>query len=138
MTDFTQPFSMAGKTVLVTDGTTRLGAHIARLISRAGARVAIGALHPAHLQPLATDLRWEGGEVLLVALDNSRRDSVEAAMETVRSCFGSVQVLINSGAECESAAQTQVLAHDTGLHTIQAERGGSIINIVLHIDSPPT
>ena len=133
MTDLMQPFYMAGKTVLVADAGTRLGAHFARLISRAGARVALGGQQPAHLEHLAADLRWEGGEVLVVALDSARRPSIEAALDAVQTRFGSVDVLINNSAEHEHIALNNHLVHCTSLHMIKAERGGSIVNI----DPPP-
>jgi NAD(P)-dependent dehydrogenase (short-subunit alcohol dehydrogenase family) len=128
-----QPFSMTGKTVLVADATTRLGAHFARLISRAGARVALGGQHPAQLEQLAADLRWEGGEVLIISLDNARRPSIEAALDTVQQRFGSVDVLINNSAERDHVALNNHIVHCTSLHMIRAERGGSIVNI----DPPP-
>ena len=133
MTDFMQPFSMSGKTVLVADAGTRLGAHFARLISRAGARVALGAHHPRQVQQLATDLQWEGGEVLAVALDSTRRSSIEAALDAVQARFGGVDVLINNSAEREHDSQTADIAHCTSQRMIKAERGGSIVNI----DPPP-
>lgn len=133
MSDLMQPFSMTGKTVLVADATTRLGAHFARLISRAGARVALGGQHPAQLEQLAADLRWEGGEVLIISLDNARRPSIEAALDTVQQRFGSVDVLINNSAERDHVALNNHIVHCTSLHMIRAERGGSIVNI----DPPP-
>lgn len=133
MSDLMQPFSMAGKIVLVADASTRLGAHFARLISRAGARVALGAQQPSQLEHLAADLQWEGGEVLIVALDSARRPSIETALELVKSRFGSVDVLINNSAEREHIPLNNHLVHCTSLHMIRAERGGSIVNI----DPPP-
>ena len=128
MSDLMQPFSMA-ETVLVADATTRLGAHFARLISLAGARVALGAQRPAQLEQLEADLRWEGGEVLIVSLDSARRPSVEAALEAIEERFGSVDVLINNSAEREHMALNNHLVHCTSLYMIKAERGGSIVNI---------
>jgi NAD(P)-dependent dehydrogenase (short-subunit alcohol dehydrogenase family) len=133
MSDLMQPFSMAGKTVLVADASTRLGAHFARLISRAGARVALGAQQPSRLEHLAADLQWEGGEVLIVALDSARRPSIDTALELIQRRFGSVDVLINNSAEGEHITLNNHIVHCTSLHMINAERGGSIVNI----DPPP-
>jgi NAD(P)-dependent dehydrogenase (short-subunit alcohol dehydrogenase family) len=133
MSDLMQPFSMTGKTVLVADAATRLGAHFARLISGAGARVALGAQHPSQLEPLAADLRWEGGEVMIVSLDGARRPSIETALDAVLERFGSVDVLINNSTEREHIALNNHIVHCTSLHMIKAERGGSIVNI----DPPP-
>jgi NAD(P)-dependent dehydrogenase (short-subunit alcohol dehydrogenase family) len=129
MSDLMQPFSMAGKTVLVADATTQLGAHFARLISLAGARVALGAQCPAQLEQLQADLRWDGGEVLIVSLDSARRASIETALDAVEKRFGSVDVLINNSAEREHVARNNHLVHCTSRHMIKAERGGSIVNI---------
>jgi NAD(P)-dependent dehydrogenase (short-subunit alcohol dehydrogenase family) len=129
MSDLMQPFSMTGKTVLVADATTRLGAHFARLISLAGARVALGGQHLSQLEQLAADLRWEGGEVLIVSLDSTRRPSIDAALDAVQERFGSVDVLINNSSEREHIALNSHLVHCTSLHMIRAERGGSIVNI---------
>ncbi|CAI8855896.1 NAD(P)-dependent dehydrogenase (short-subunit alcohol dehydrogenase family) [Pseudomonas sp. JAI111] len=133
MTDLMQPFSMTGKTVLVADAATRLGAHFARLISAAGARVALGTQHPSQLEQLAADLRWDGADVMIVALDSARRQSIEAALDAVQARMGSVDVLINNSAEREHTALNNHIVHCTSLHMIRAERGGSIVNI----DPPP-
>jgi NAD(P)-dependent dehydrogenase (short-subunit alcohol dehydrogenase family) len=129
MSDLMQPFSMAGKTVLVVDATTRLGEHFARLISLAGARVALGAQRPGQVEQLAADLRWDSGEVLIVSIDSACRSSIEAALEAVQARFGSVDVLINNSAEREHMALTNHVVDCTSLHMISAERGGSIVNI---------
>lgn len=128
-----QPFSMAGKTVLIADAATRLGEHFARLISRAGARVALGAHHPRQVQQLAADLQWEGAQVLTVSLDSARRSSIEAALDAVQVRFGGIDVLINNSAERESDTRINAIAHCTSQRMIKAMRGGSIVNI----DPPP-
>ena len=106
-----QPFSMAGKTVLIADAATRLGEHFARLISRAGARVALGAHHPRQVQQLAADLQWEGAQVLTVSLDSARRSSIEAALDAVQVRFGGIDVLINNSTERESDTRINAIAH---------------------------
>ncbi|MGE8064196.1 SDR family NAD(P)-dependent oxidoreductase [Pseudomonas sp. NPDC089569] len=133
MSDVMQPFSMAGKTVLVANATTRLGAHFARLISRAGGRVALGAPFPDQVEQLAADLHWEGAEVLAVKLDSTCRSSIETALDVVQERFGGIDVLINNSTDREYMVRTSDIADCTSRRMIEAARGGSIVNI----DPPP-
>ncbi|SEJ80047.1 NAD(P)-dependent dehydrogenase, short-chain alcohol dehydrogenase family [Pseudomonas linyingensis] len=89
-------FSLAGKTVLVTGASSGLGAHFARLTKRAGARVVLAARRVERLERLAAELQADGGEALAVALDVTRRDSVEAAFDAAEARFGGVDVVINN------------------------------------------
>ncbi|MGH8432888.1 MAG: SDR family NAD(P)-dependent oxidoreductase [Pseudomonas sp.] len=143
-----QSFSMTGKSVLVTEACSGLGAHVARLLSRAGARVTIGARRVEQLEQLAADLQWEGGEVLAVALDVSQRDSVEAALDAVEARFGCIDVLINtaSNERCLEASEERsstLLATSldavrrvtqcASRRMLEAGRDGSIIIVSPHV-----
>ncbi|MEG0247908.1 MAG: SDR family NAD(P)-dependent oxidoreductase, partial [Pseudomonas sp.] len=90
------PFSLAGKTVLVTGASSGLGAHFARLAQAAGARVVLAARRVERLQALVEQLHAQGGEALAVALDVTRRDSVEQAFDQAEARFGVVDVIINN------------------------------------------
>lgn len=89
-------FSLAGKTVLVTGASSGIGAHLARVAGRAGARVVLGARRVERLQQVAEDIRQAGGEALAVALDVTDRDSVEAAFDAAEAAFGVVDVVLNN------------------------------------------
>ena len=54
----TQSFSLADKTVMVTGASSGLGAHFAKVASRAGARVVLGARRVERLAKLAEDIQW--------------------------------------------------------------------------------
>ena len=89
-------FSLADKTVLVTGASSGLGAHFARLAQAAGARVVLAARRVERLQVLAEALQANGGEALAIALDVTRRDSVEQAFDQAEARFGVVDVIINN------------------------------------------
>ncbi len=88
--------SLADKTVLVTGASSGLGAHFARLAQAAGARVVLAARRVERLQVLAEALQANGGEALAIALDVTRRDSVEQAFDQAEARFGVVDVIINN------------------------------------------
>lgn len=88
--------SLEGKTVLVTGASSGLGEHFAKLASKAGARVVIGARRAERLSQLAAAIESLGGQVLPVPLDVTERDSVEAAFQAAESNFGYVDVVINN------------------------------------------
>lgn len=89
-------FSLAGRTVLVTGASSGIGAHLAAVASRAGARVVLAARRVERLQQLAANLRERGGEALVVALDVTDRASVEAAFDAAQAHFGPVDVVLNN------------------------------------------
>lgn len=89
-------FSLAGRTVLVTGASSGIGAHLARVASRAGARVVLAARRIERLKQLAADLGRDGGSALAVPLDVTSRDSVEAAFQAAEDAFGVVDVVLNN------------------------------------------
>lgn len=89
-------FSLSGKTVLITGASSGIGAHLARVASRAGANVVLAARRVDRLNQLAEDLGWNGGRALPVALDVTDRASVEAAFDAAEQAFGVVDVVLNN------------------------------------------
>lgn len=141
------PFSLAGKTVLVTGASSGLGAHFARLAQAAGARVVLAARRVERLQALVEQLETQGGEALAVALDVTQRDSVEQAFDQAEARFGVVDVVINnagigdpgrflelSGQDWQRMLSTNLdgvfhVAQCAGQRLVKAGRAGSIVNI---------
>ncbi|TDF84040.1 SDR family NAD(P)-dependent oxidoreductase [Pseudomonas sp. H9] len=139
-------FSLNGKTVLVTGASSGLGAHFARVAYYAGANVVVGARRVERLEQLASTLQGHG-EVLAVALDVTRRDTVEQAFDLAQERFGSIDVVINNAGIGDPGRFTELSEDDwqrmlsTNLdgvfrvaqcasqRLIKGARGGSIINI---------
>ncbi|KRW62660.1 SDR family NAD(P)-dependent oxidoreductase [Pseudomonas sp. TTU2014-080ASC] len=94
--DVLKKFALTGKTVLVTGASSGIGAHLARVASQAGANVVLAARRVDRLEQLASDVHWLGGQSLVVKLDVTSRDSVEAAFDAAEAQFGGVDIVLNN------------------------------------------
>jgi NAD(P)-dependent dehydrogenase (short-subunit alcohol dehydrogenase family) len=140
-------FSLAGHTVLVTGASSGIGAHLARVAGRAGARVVLAARRVERLQQLAEAIREDGGQALPVAMDVTDRTSVEAAFDAAEAAFGPVDVVLNNAGIGQGQRVLEISEQDwsamlsTNLDGVwrvaqcaaqrlaRAGRGGSIVNI---------
>jgi NAD(P)-dependent dehydrogenase (short-subunit alcohol dehydrogenase family) len=91
-----QLFDLAGKTALVTGGSRGLGLQMAEALGEMGARVAITARKQAELDEAAARLASQGVEVLTVAGDLSRLETIPALLDRVIEKLGPVDVLVNN------------------------------------------
>ncbi|MNE56620.1 Gluconate 5-dehydrogenase [compost metagenome] len=94
--DINSRFSLAGRTVLVTGASSGIGAHLAGVACRAGARVVLAARRVDRLRELAEALRQDGSQTVAVAMDVTDRSSVEAAFDAAEAAFGVVEVVLNN------------------------------------------
>ncbi len=145
--NFAQGFSLANRTVLVTGASSGIGAHLARVAARAGARVILGARRVERLEQVARDIEWEDGQALAVALDVTDRASVEAAFDAAEAHFGVVDVVLNNAGIGNGQRPLEISEEDwramlstnldgvwrvaqvAGQRLARAGRGGSIVNI---------
>jgi len=143
----TDPFQVAGKSVVVTGGGTGIGAVIAREFAIRGAKVLIASRSREHLEPVTAAIRNEGCKIESVACDVRDNTQVEAMVARAWDAFGSLDVLINNhGAGFFQHAEditpngfgTIVAINLTGTflcstaaarHWITNKRGGRIINM---------
>ncbi len=82
-----------GEIAVVTGASQGLGEAIARALAAAGARVAVTSRDAARCSALAEEL---GDGHLGIAIDVTRRDSIEAAAERVAAELGEPTVLVNN------------------------------------------
>jgi NAD(P)-dependent dehydrogenase (short-subunit alcohol dehydrogenase family) len=88
-------YSLDGRIALITGASSGIGAHLARVFARAGAKVVLGARRVDRIAALAQDL---GAAALPVALDVTDEASVIAAFDAAEAHFGTVDtVLANAG-----------------------------------------
>jgi NAD(P)-dependent dehydrogenase (short-subunit alcohol dehydrogenase family) len=99
-----------GRTALVTGASGGLGAHFARVLARAGARVVVAARREARCHALADELRADGGEAIAVALDVTDTAAIDAALDRVAERFGAVDVLVNNAGVVERGKSPRALA----------------------------
>ena len=81
-----------GRTALVTGASSGLGAHFARVLDRAGARVVLVARRRARLEEVAADL----DDALVFDADLSDAAARESLAEAVLRDAGTVDVLVNN------------------------------------------
>jgi NAD(P)-dependent dehydrogenase (short-subunit alcohol dehydrogenase family) len=93
MTDQAQIFSLAGSTAFVTGASGVLGAHFARVLHGAGARVVLAARRVDALSGLATEL---GQRATAVALDVTDPACVARAFDAAEAAFGPCDVVVNN------------------------------------------
>ena len=81
------------KVVLITGASSGIGAGIARELSRAGAKLVLGARRTDRLEALAAEI---GGDVLVRRLDVTDRTDVAVFAEAARDRFGRIDVIVNN------------------------------------------
>ena len=141
------PFSINGKSVIVTGGGTGIGAAIARVFSERGAKVLIASRNGEHLAPVAKALRDAGGTVESLTCDVRDAAQVETMFDHADAVFGGVDVLINNhGASFYARAEelspngfativainlqgTFIGARAAARRWIERKQGGRIINM---------
>ncbi|CAG2145755.1 2-dehydro-3-deoxy-D-gluconate 5-dehydrogenase [Cupriavidus yeoncheonensis] len=143
-----EPFAdLEGKVAMVTGAFSGLGLHFAKTLSRAGCKVALAGRRVGEGEALLAELRKQGGQGCVVALDVRDPTWVDAAFEGARRELGPVQIVVNSAGIATTGAAMEVdeaqwqSVIDTNLNGAwrvaqraarmmrDTETGGSIINI---------
>ena len=89
-------FSLQGKTALVTGASSGLGWHFARVLSGAGAKVAVAARRLDRLEDLAAEIKQDGGQAAAFALDVTDRASVARAFTDAETSLGPIGIVVNN------------------------------------------
>jgi NAD(P)-dependent dehydrogenase (short-subunit alcohol dehydrogenase family) len=138
--------NLSGKIILVTGGSQGLGKAISTTLCQAGATVVIGDIQAEKGEQLAAELQ-EGGKAVFRKLDLMDAGSVEETIQSVKSEFGSLDVLINNAGIDFTKAVTELsvsewdaamsvnlrgpfLTSKFGLEVMTEQKSGYIINIV--------
>ncbi|AYN96677.1 SDR family oxidoreductase [Pseudomonas sp. LTJR-52] len=85
-----------GKVVLITGGSTGIGAEVARLLAARGAKVAVAARRKDKLDEVVAEIRTQGGIAKGYTLDVTDKHEVETVVAAVVADFGKLDVLINN------------------------------------------
>lgn len=88
--------NIEGKVILITGGSTGLGAETARFLAERGARVAVAARNRQLLDAVVAEIVSAGGEARAYTLDVTNKNQVEAVAAEVVSNFGRLDVLVNN------------------------------------------
>jgi hypothetical protein len=84
------------KVVLITGGSTGIGAETARLLAQQGAKVAVAARRRGLLDEVVAGIEANGGTARAYDLDVTDKHQVEAVVAAVVQDFGRLDVLINN------------------------------------------
>src|SRR2546426_3226206 len=90
------PFSLDGKTAIVTGGGTGIGKSIALEFARAGADVALCSRKLEHLEPAVKAIRDVGKRSFAVALDVRQEDQVKAMVDRAVQEWGRLDIMVNN------------------------------------------
>ena len=99
MTDYPLPnFSvdLSGQVALVTGASAGLGQRFARVLAKAGAKVALTARRTDKLEALAQEIRDGGGVAEAFALDVTDAARCEAVVAEAEAKLGTVTILVNN------------------------------------------
>lgn len=134
------------KVILLTGASSGIGEATARLLSKQGHRLVIGARRTERLAALADDLRSEGNSVEYRPLDVTRSENVKAFADAALALYGRIDVIINNAGvmplsplaalkvdEWDRMIDVNIrgVLHGIAavLPTMQAQGNGQIINI---------
>jgi NAD(P)-dependent dehydrogenase (short-subunit alcohol dehydrogenase family) len=140
-------FDLSDRVALVTGASSGLGRRFAIVLAQAGAKVAVAARRIDALEALAAEIAGFDGRALPVALDVTDAASVAAALDTVETELGPLDVVINNAGiattksflDQDEAGWRQVLdtnldgarrvANGAATRMVKHGQGGSIVNI---------
>ncbi|MCC8251645.1 SDR family oxidoreductase [Saccharothrix luteola] len=87
-------YDLNNRTAVVTGAASGIGAEIALVLARSGAKVALLARRADRLTELADKIAAEGGQALAVAADVT--GDLTDAVETIHTAFGRVDLVVNN------------------------------------------
>jgi NAD(P)-dependent dehydrogenase (short-subunit alcohol dehydrogenase family) len=91
------------RSIVLITGTRRIGNAIARDLAEAGARVALLFRHSRQeAETAASTIREQGGQAMVLQADLRAKEEIEAAVRSIQSAWGDVNVLINVAAIYQS------------------------------------
>lgn len=141
------PFDLTGQVAFITGASSGMGRHMAMLLARHGAAVAIAARSSEKLAALVKDIEAEGGKAVAIMLDVVDREAIAPAVDLAEAALGPVTILINNAgiAIFEHAIEASPdsfdammainlrgpyhLASEVGRRMILRECGGRVLNI---------
>lgn len=89
-------FDLKGQVALVTGGSKGIGKHLAGLLARNGAAVAVASRHLEEAQEAAKEINEAGGEAMGAFVDISRVETISPMVQGVIRWKGRLDILVNN------------------------------------------
>ena len=105
---------LSGKIAVITGGAGVLCREFAKALALCGAKVAILNRTLSKAEAVAAEIAEMGGTAIAVAVDVTKKDSVEAAHEAVLTQFGPCDILINGAGGNNPRATTDKEYYEAG------------------------
>jgi NAD(P)-dependent dehydrogenase (short-subunit alcohol dehydrogenase family) len=143
----TTNFDLTGRTAFVTGASSGLGRHFAKVLSGAGAAVALAGRRTERLKEAKDEIEQAGGRAAVIPLDVTDERAIAPALDAAEAALGPIDILVNnaglsviglsveiSAADFDKVISTNLrgpflLATEVGRRLIAAKREGRIINI---------
>src|SRR5688572_3070026 len=91
-------FDLSGRVALVTGASRGIGAEIAKLLARYGARVIVSSRKRESCEQVVEEIRAAGGNAEALALHIGELPQIEAAFTNIADKHGRLDVLVNNAA----------------------------------------
>ncbi|MEH7483171.1 glucose 1-dehydrogenase [Neobacillus drentensis] len=87
---------LENKVSLITGAASGIGKAIAQLFAKEGSKIVVADMNEAGGQETVDEIKAKGGQALFIKLDVTKEEEWTQAMNTVRTAFGKLDVLINN------------------------------------------
>lgn len=138
--------SIQNKVVVITGASSGLGEATARLLSKEGAIVVLGARRVERIQSLAQELNDRGGKALAITTDVTHYDQVKRLVDAAVQTYGRIDVMLNNAGLMPSSPLERLKIDDwdrmidvnikgvlygiaAALPYMQQQKSGHIINV---------
>lgn len=101
-------FRLDGKHIVITGASSGFGHHFAGVLTRAGARVVLGARRVDRVAARVAEITASGGSATGLPLDVRSADSIRDFLQAAEATYGPIDVVINN-AGVEAGAKTYLM-----------------------------
>jgi NAD(P)-dependent dehydrogenase (short-subunit alcohol dehydrogenase family) len=92
------PFRLDGKVAIITGSSRGIGRAIAECMARLGAKVVVSSRKPEPCEEVASAIREEGGEAIVIPCNISQKAEVEALVSGTKERFCQIDILVCNAA----------------------------------------
>jgi NADP-dependent 3-hydroxy acid dehydrogenase YdfG len=101
-----------GKVVLIIGASSGIGEATARVLSRKGASVVLGARRTERLKTLAEEIRKDGGRAEYRTLDVTKLEGVQAFVKFGLETYGRIDVIVNNAGVMPLSRLEELKVHE--------------------------